>query len=233
MLFAYVKLVNIIRKFYLSALLPQFCRCFLTVVELSVEIYQAARKLPYLAMRYYGAFSVRGQGLPTDFKGIKYMKDKKETAYSYPRVCVLGSKEAAEYSKLSDGFKKFFDYISGRDVFSLPEGRCELDSDRLFFTVSNSDLRPEADAPLEAHRKYADIQILLEGQERIGIKPAASCLRVKTPYSAERDIEFFLDAPDVFLTLKPGSFAVFMPSDAHAPLVGSGSVKKCIVKVLL
>ena len=156
-----------------------------------------------------------------------------EKSYSFPQVCNFASADVDKYSSMGEGFKKFFEYAKLNDLSAMVPGRYEIDGDNLFFTISEDNLRSESQAPLEAHRKYADIQILIEGLERIGLKNCASCLHVKTPYSDSRDIEFFEDKPDVFLSLRPMQFAVFMPSDAHAPLIGEGRVKKCVVKVRL
>ena len=73
--------------------------------------------------------------------------------------------------------------------------------------------------------------IVLSGEEGYGWRSIASCTAPRGTYCAERDILFYDDRPDTFLTLRPGGMAVFFPSDAHAPLIGSGEVRKCIVKV--
>ena len=49
---------------------------------------------------------------------------------------------------------------------------------------------------------------------------------------AEKDVMFFADRPDAWTAVGPGAFAVYFPSDAHAPLVGSGDLHKVVVKVL-
>ena len=109
--------------------------------------------------------------------------------------------------------------------------RYEISGEDAFLTLTRSSLRLATEAPLEAHRLYADIQIVLSGEEGYGWRSIASCTAPRGTYCAERDILFYDDRPDTFLTLRPGGMAVFFPSDAHAPLIGSGEVRKCIVKV--
>ena len=41
----------------------------------------------------------------------------------------------------------------------------------------------------------------------------------------------FGDKPDLWFSLPPGSFAIFFPSDAHAPLAGAGKTMKAVVKI--
>jgi beta-galactosidase beta subunit len=44
-------------------------------------------------------------------------------------------------------------------------------------------------AILEAHDVYLDIQIPLLGELTFGLSERRACVRVKTPYSVEKDIE--------------------------------------------
>jgi len=86
-------------------------------------------------------------------------------------------------------------------------------------------------AKLEAHRKYIDIQLVLEGDETMGWKPLADCLNPVSEHSMEKDIRFFHDAPASWIAVPPDHFCIFFPEDAHAPLVGKGQVRKVIFKV--
>jgi biofilm protein TabA len=54
---------------------------------------------------------------------------------------------------------------------------------------------------------------------------------VTRPYDADRDIEFFGDAPQVWTRLPPGHFMIFYPHDAHAPLAAEGSCDKVVMKI--
>ena len=59
--------------------------------------------------------------------------------------------------------------ITSADLFALPAGRHELVPDMVYAVVSQIETKPLAEAVLEAHRDYLDIQIDLEGSERIGV----------------------------------------------------------------
>lgn len=90
---------------------------------------------------------------------------------------------------------------------------------------------------LEAHKRYADIQLLLKGEERIDFV-SIDDLSVKTPYDEKRDVMFFNQPEKVnSLFLKQGNFALFYPEDAHRPQINSTSVpcnvKKVVVKILV
>ena len=135
------------------------------------------------------------------------------------------------YAALNPLFLRAAEYLRRSDLNLMADGRYEISGEDAFLTLTRSSLRLATEAPLEAHRLYADIQIVLSGEEGYGWRSIASCTAPRGTFCAERDILFYDDRPDTFLTLRPGGMAVFFPSDAHAPLIGSGEVRKCIVKV--
>ena len=65
----------------------------------------------------------------------------------------------------------------------------------------------------------------------MGWRPVAECVSPKTDYQAAHDIRFFNDAPSSWVSTPVGSFCIFFPEDAHAPLVGAGMIRKVVVKV--
>ena len=125
-------------------------------------------------------------------------------------------------------------FLSG-DLASLSDGRHDIDGDRVFATVSSYGTKRLENGAFEAHRRYADIQILLDGEELCGVVPGASWLKETVAYDEARDIRF-LATPSAFsrLALAPGLFAYFAPSDAHMPGIAPGAlsrVRKCVIKV--
>ena len=86
-------------------------------------------------------------------------------------------------------------------------------------------------AKLECHRKYIDIQLVLEGTDEMGWKPLLDCHKPLADYSTEKDIQFFSDAPASWIATPPGAFCIFFPEDAHAPLVSEGNIRKVILKI--
>ena len=137
----------------------------------------------------------------------------------------------ARYHALHPLFARAFQYLRDTDLRSLAPGRHELDGDRLYVSVDHVEGRGREGARLEAHRRYIDIQVAIEGPEAIGWRPLRACRRA-LPFDESKDIGFFEDAPESWLALRPGEFAIFFPDDAHAPLAERGAVKKAIVKVL-
>lgn len=134
---------------------------------------------------------------------------------------------------LHPAFKEVFDHIKRHDLLNAPLERIVLDDDNLFINNVHPQLVRAEDQPLEAHRDYLDIHIVLEGEERIGWKCIDDCGAPSKPYDKEGDYMLFDQPATSYVDLKPGQFAIVWPEDAHAPLIGAGKVRKLIVKAKL
>ena len=135
----------------------------------------------------------------------------------------------------SEGFTKAFAFLRRRDLAALPDGRYDIDGDRVFALVQRYETAPAAEPRFEAHRAYIDVQYLASGSEVIGWAPLGG-LRVSEPYDGEKDACFGSAAAWTPLRLGPGELAVLYPEDAHAPRLadgGPGKVMKVVVKVSL
>lgn len=83
---------------------------------------------------------------------------------------------AGQYRGLSGNLAKALDYLTGTELETVEAGRVEIDGERVFALFQSYETKPENDRP-EAHRKYIDIQYLIEGEELIGVAPLASMER--------------------------------------------------------
>ncbi|MCK9202511.1 MAG: YhcH/YjgK/YiaL family protein, partial [Gallionella sp.] len=138
---------------------------------------------------------------------------------------------AGRYIALHPLFFRAFEYIRSTDLHALAPGVYPIVGDDLFAIVELVPGKTKAVARLEAHRRYIDIQLVLEGDEQMGWKPLADCFNPVSEHSMEKDIRFFHDAPASWVAVPPDHFCIFFPEDAHAPLVASGMVRKVIFKV--
>src|SRR5690606_31449171 len=126
---------------------------------------------------------------------------------------------------------KAFAFLLRPDLKELPVGRHEIDGSRIYAMVSREYGRRKADALLEVHDKYIDIQAVLAGTDCMGWKPRSSCKQPRGIYDGKTDLQFFADEPDARLSTGVGAFAVFFPEDAHMPSISSGRIHKVVVKV--
>lgn len=140
-------------------------------------------------------------------------------------------KNAEKYYSMNPGFERAFSFLRMDSLANLPAGKHEIDGDRLFAIIQKEKGRSKAEAKLEAHRKYIDIQYVISGPEEMGWRPTAECRSVESPYDESQDIGFFNDEPETWTKVTAGHFAIFTPADAHAPMVSSGEIHKVVIKV--
>lgn len=139
--------------------------------------------------------------------------------------------KAEKYYSLHPSFTKAFEFLQRPDLSFLAAGTYEIDGKNVFCILQEAKGRSRDEAKLEAHKKYIDIQYIVSGDETMGWKPTADCKEVAEEYSIEKDIMFFNDVPDEWNKVPAGSFTIFFPKDAHAPLVGNDTIKKAVVKI--
>jgi YhcH/YjgK/YiaL family protein len=138
---------------------------------------------------------------------------------------------AGLYVSLHDAFGAAFGFLRMLDPATLEPGKYTIDGEKVYASVSLGPGKKEADARLETHRTHIDVQYVVRGTERMGWRPLKECSRVLTPYDTRSDIAFYADAPSTWVTVHPGSFVIFYPSDAHAPMVSADEILKVVVKI--
>lgn len=138
------------------------------------------------------------------------------------------------YRNISPAMETAVSFITGLAAPSLPFGDFTVEDGRVYGFCRYFDLKPEGRLRYESHRRYIDIQYLLEGCEEMLCADTGS-LGILSSYDPEKDIAFHEDAGRfVRLTLHPGDFAVFFPADAHKPCCaaeGCERSRKIVVKV--
>jgi len=137
------------------------------------------------------------------------------------------------YAAMNGDLAKAFAFLRRDDLADLPDGRHEVDGEKLYAVVLRKEGLGRDGVTLEAHRRYLDIQFCLRGGDEIGWKPTSQCSGETRGFDEANDLELFSDKPDTWLSVKPGAFAIFFPSDAHAPMGGVGPMHKVVVKIAL
>jgi len=136
------------------------------------------------------------------------------------------------YKKISERISKSFEYIKATDLKTLPTGKYPIDGDNIFALVSEYKTKSEQEGKLEVHKKYIDVQYVIDGEELMGYAPLNG-QEILDPYKEENDIVFFTGDKS-FTKVSAGMFAIFFPEDVHMPGIASGkssSVKKLVIKV--
>lgn len=136
---------------------------------------------------------------------------------------------------LPPAVQRALDFLRETDFRALPDGRYDIDGDRCYAKLAHYTTKQAEECYLEAHRCYADIQYMVEGEEYIEVCPLGPDLVVHTPYDVARDILFFEGlVPKTSFPLTTGDFLILLPQDVHRPGVAveaPGPVVKVVVKM--
>lgn len=138
---------------------------------------------------------------------------------------------ADRYMALHPGFAKGFAFLRQAGLDTLAAGRYEIDGDRVYALVFESDGKDKGNNVLEAHQLYLDVQFTVSGLECIGWKSTPSCTMVHTPYDEKNEAILFSDPPTVWTEVPAKHFVVLWPHDAHSPMNGQGAIRKVVLKI--
>jgi biofilm protein TabA len=138
---------------------------------------------------------------------------------------------ADRYSTLHPLFPTVFEFIRNTDLSALASGRHSIVGNQVFVIIERAAGRSRDAAQLECHRKYIDIQLVLDGIDEMGWKPLTDCHHPVADYNAPADIQFFHDTPATWIATPPGAFCIFFPEDTHAPLVATQPIHKAVFKI--
>jgi YhcH/YjgK/YiaL family protein len=136
------------------------------------------------------------------------------------------------YKCLGPRVEAAFDYLLDTDLERLADGKYELDGDRLFALAFRYTSQPRGAGTWEAHRRYADLQYIVCGEERMGV--AVEGRLVEKPYDASRDCLFLSGECGDIVTVRAGEFAIFWPGEAHMPNLAVDApapVAKVVLKI--
>lgn len=137
-------------------------------------------------------------------------------------------KNLAKYNIVSHEIVDFLNNLSAQSDIGHNE-ICE----GAYANIDEYCTKPIKNCKFEAHKKYIDIQMLLQGSEELDYI-SVDGLQVSEEYDEKRDVMFFKNpskTPDT-LQLDPFKFALIYPHEAHRPQMGDGQkVKKVVVKI--
>ena len=129
-------------------------------------------------------------------------------------------------------------YLTQLDLANLTAGRHELSHlhPDIYMNVDEFDSVVPTSKQAEMHRKYLDIQVLIQGEEMIEASPVYPDLAKFDDYREAQDYQL---SPDIdhkmAIILRPKMFAVFYPYEPHKPGCyfngQSAPIKKLVVKI--
>ena len=143
--------------------------------------------------------------------------------------------DALAYRGIHPNLDLALEHITPEFLASLRDNqRVELKGDLVYCTRFTYETIPQEESFFEAHRRYLDIHIMVEGEERVDMNRPED-LKLT---DAQEGNDFYAYQGDSWhsTVLKPGEFLVVFPGDAHRIKVqvdGPKTVSKAVFKVCI
>lgn len=131
--------------------------------------------------------------------------------------------------------KKVENFVADFNNKKLPDGTYEIDGKRVFAMIQS--FRTKQQTPemmFEAHKKYIDLQYVVNGMEKIRWAKLDKVDLVEERYSSGGDIAFYEGDAMFDFTLTKGTFLLLYPEDAHLPGLSAQketNVRKIVFKI--
>ncbi len=143
--------------------------------------------------------------------------------------------DALAYRGIHPNLDLALEHITPEFLASLRDNqRVELKGDLVYCTRFTYETIPQEESFFEAHRRYLDIHIMVEGEERVDVNRPED-LKLT---DAQEGNDFYAYQGESWhsTVLKPGEFLVVFPGDAHRIKVqvdGPKTVSKAVFKVCI
>lgn len=145
------------------------------------------------------------------------------------------NQEALAYRGIHPNLDLALEHITPEFLASLRDGqRVELQGDQVYCTRFTYETIPQEESFFEAHRRYLDIHIMVEEEERVDVSRPEDL----TLTEAQEGNDFYAYQGESWhsAVLRPGAFLVVFPGDAHRIKVqvdGPRTVSKAVFKVCI
>ena len=126
------------------------------------------------------------------------------------------------------------DFLADFRKGEMAPGRYDIHGDDLFAAVSRYDTEPDGDRVFENHKKYIDLQIVLDGKEEIQWADTKTLTMVSEEFSKGGDIAFYKGDAMGYTLLGGEQCVILFEEDAHKPNVlheKSENVLKVVFKI--
>ncbi len=126
-------------------------------------------------------------------------------------MIICSWKDINRYQSVIPGLQEAVDFVNGLQSFEpgtypLPHGKV---------MVQKGTTKPLENVKAEAHKKYLDIQLVMEGKEFCGWAKTED-MKLVGEFDIEKDCGFY-EGNMIYFQIDPGMCYVLYPEDAHAP----------------
>ena len=166
------------------------------------------------------------------------IKKRMETAMIIDRF-----ENVSQYECVHPRFPAAVAYLKSLLEKNVPDGKYEPEGSaspaEFYVSIATGALKTDDTARAESHRKYIDLQLVLDGVEKMYIPSLEPIPAAETEYSDEKDCMHYervsKDACHCLL-VPEGQFAIFLAEELHAPSMAPGNeatvVRKAVLKIL-
>lgn len=149
-----------------------------------------------------------------------------------PHPSTNATEFAKQYKLNKAVWDKAFAYLKNTDLDKLPVGKYPIDGDNCFASVTDNPTKAYEQTAWESHRKYIDLQYVIQGAEKMAVIPVSEA-KVTAPYLEARDVAHYAADGKIY-EARPGIFFLFFPTDAHRPNIKVDGIehdKKIVLKI--
>lgn len=143
-------------------------------------------------------------------------------------------KNIKTYKGVNKNLDKAIDFIAEKKYLDRNSGKNIVEGDTIYFNCPEKPMtRENTGLELEYHKKYADIHIVLEGEEAIAYSPFEDCVETKS-FNFEDDYALMKGKTQTELIMNTKNFLILFPGEPHLALLKVGTpkeIKKIIFKV--
>ena len=121
-------------------------------------------------------------------------------------------------------------------ILSLVNGSYDVGYNNIKMNLGKYFTKKENDKFWESHKKYLDVQIMINGTEKVAINDIRD-MEVKS-FDEEKDLTILEGDKAFDIVMKTGDVLVFFPNDVHKPELNvsenddSGNIRKIVTKVV-
>jgi len=150
---------------------------------------------------------------------------------------IIGNvKNRTRYASLGEEVMQALDYfasvLENPASGTLEKADIELPGGKVRIKVRPMNTKPVSDCAWEAHKKELDIHFTAYGEEKIGVSDISELTFVSADEA--KDMIYLDGAEKDYVTVRPGTFLIVYPEDAHMPCVTFGDpapIGKMIAKI--
>ena len=153
-------------------------------------------------------------------------------------MIVARNADAARYKGFSPLLDRALDLLTPEFLAGVGTTTVHMDGEKLYATLNIFDTVPDSETFFESHKRYLDIHAVTKGEERMEIADPKALSVDELRSRPEGDFYAFTEksAEHQTLILRPGTFLVAFPDDAHrckGQVDGVSHVEKVVFTILI